>query len=261
MTPASPEPDTGVNYAANATIRWWRSRTYSVPNCTIRWCDLVASRHVAAHQLGCRDAVVASGGRVGHAGPSSPVTLGGAMTADIVIRGGTVVDGTGAPGRTADVAITDGVITEIGAGLDGQAGARGRRPHRLARLRRHPHPLRRPGLLGPVAHARRAGTASPRWSPATAASRSRPVRPEHRELLVRTLQHVEDMAPDTLFEGVPWDRLRDLPAVLRRDRSARHAPQLRLLRRPHRGAPLRDGRGRATSSAATDDDDPRDATA
>ena len=38
------------------------------------------------------------------------------MTADVVIRGGTVVDGTGAPGRLADVAITDGVITEIGAG-------------------------------------------------------------------------------------------------------------------------------------------------
>jgi N-acyl-D-amino-acid deacylase len=33
---------------------------------------------------------------------------------DLVIRGGTVVDGTGAPGRTADVAITDGVVTEVG---------------------------------------------------------------------------------------------------------------------------------------------------
>ena len=33
---------------------------------------------------------------------------------DLVIKGGTVVDGTGAPGRTADVAITDGVVTEVG---------------------------------------------------------------------------------------------------------------------------------------------------
>ncbi len=80
---------------------------------------------------------------------------------DLVIRGGTVIDGTGAEPRTADVAITDGVITEVG---------RGRR-HAPARtidadgllvtpgLRRHPRPLRRPGLLGrahdPVVVARR----------------------------------------------------------------------------------------------------------
>jgi N-acyl-D-amino-acid deacylase len=33
---------------------------------------------------------------------------------DLVIRGGTVVDGTGAPARTADVAISGGVVTEVG---------------------------------------------------------------------------------------------------------------------------------------------------
>ncbi len=37
---------------------------------------------------------------------------------DLVIRGGTVVDGTGAPARTADVAISGGVVTEVGA-VDG----------------------------------------------------------------------------------------------------------------------------------------------
>ena len=39
---------------------------------------------------------------------------------DLVIKGGTVVDGTGAPARTADVAITDGVVTEVGR-VDGAA--------------------------------------------------------------------------------------------------------------------------------------------
>jgi N-acyl-D-aspartate/D-glutamate deacylase len=37
------------------------------------------------------------------------------MGHDLVIRGGTVVDGTGAAARTADVAIDGGVITEVGA--------------------------------------------------------------------------------------------------------------------------------------------------
>ena len=42
------------------------------------------------------------------------------MSADIVIRGGTVIDGTGSPGQVADVAVTDGRISEIGTGLTGR---------------------------------------------------------------------------------------------------------------------------------------------
>ena len=62
---------------------------------------------------------------------------------DLVIKGGTVVDGTGAPARTADVAITDGVVTEVGA-VDGQGARDGRRRRRArhARLRRRAHALR-----------------------------------------------------------------------------------------------------------------------
>ena len=42
------------------------------------------------------------------------------MSADLVIKGGTVVDGTGAPGTRADVAITDGKVAAIGPDLDGE---------------------------------------------------------------------------------------------------------------------------------------------
>ena len=39
---------------------------------------------------------------------------------DILIKGGRVVDGTGSAAKNADVAIKDGIITEIGE-IDGQA--------------------------------------------------------------------------------------------------------------------------------------------
>ena len=42
------------------------------------------------------------------------------MATDLAIRGGTVVDGSGGVGRRADVAISGGVITEIGPDLRGE---------------------------------------------------------------------------------------------------------------------------------------------
>jgi N-acyl-D-aspartate/D-glutamate deacylase len=41
------------------------------------------------------------------------------MAHDLVIRGGTIVDGTGAPGQTGDVAIDGDMLTQVG----GRAGA------------------------------------------------------------------------------------------------------------------------------------------
>src|SRR5258708_38968509 len=42
------------------------------------------------------------------------------MPAGLVIRGGTVFDGSGAPGRLADVAIEGGVIGEVGPNVRGE---------------------------------------------------------------------------------------------------------------------------------------------
>ncbi len=135
------------------------------------------------------------------------------MSADVVIRGGTVVDGTGGAPRRADVAVTGGVITDVG---DRLAGAR--------ELDASGH-IVSPGFVDIHTHY----DAQVFWDPALTPScwhgvtsvvagncgfSIAPVRPQHRELLVRTLQHVEDMAPDTLFEGVPWDDFETFPQYL-----------------------------------------------
>ena len=73
---------------------------------------------------------------------------------DVVIRGGTIVDGTGAPAFNGDVAIDGDRIAQVG----GKAGPAQREvqadgPPGHPRLGRRPYPLRRPGHLGPGAGA------------------------------------------------------------------------------------------------------------
>ena len=71
-----------------------------------------------------------------------------------------------------------------------------------------------------------------------------PIRPDGVSLLARTLQHVEDMSFDTLAVGVPWDEFETFPQYLDAVERRGVVAQLRLLRRPHRGAAVRHGRGR-----------------
>jgi N-acyl-D-aspartate/D-glutamate deacylase len=126
---------------------------------------------------------------------------------DVVIRGGTVVDGTGTPGVAADVLVRDGTIAEIGAQVSRPAGARELDASGQAVT---------PGFVDIHTHY----DAQVFWDPSLTPSSYHgvtsviagncgfsiaPCHPEHRALLSRTLQHVEDMSLETLDAGVPWD--------------------------------------------------------
>jgi N-acyl-D-amino-acid deacylase len=135
------------------------------------------------------------------------------LDAELVIRGGTVVDGTGAPGRRADVAITAGRIAGVGDDL------RGRRQLDASGL------VVAPGFIDIHTHY----DAQVFWDPALTPSSYHgvtsvvagncgfsiaPVRTDGVELLARTLQHVEDMSFDTLAAGVPWHAFESFPQYL-----------------------------------------------
>jgi len=123
---------------------------------------------------------------------------------DLVIRGGTVLDGTGAPGRRADVAIQGERIEAIGPNL------RGRRELDAGGQ------VVAPGFIDIHTHY----DAQVFWDPALTPScfhgvttvvagncgfSIAPTRPTHRSVIARTLEKVEDMNVATLDAGIPWD--------------------------------------------------------
>ncbi|HEX9505930.1 MAG TPA: amidohydrolase family protein, partial [Acidimicrobiia bacterium] len=126
------------------------------------------------------------------------------MTNVLVIRGGTVIDGTGSPGVQADVAVADGRIAEIGSGLTGD--------HTLDAS----GCVVAPGFIDIHTHY----DAQVFWDPALTPScfhgvttvvagncgfSIAPTRPEHHDTIARTLENVEDMNVATLAAGIPWD--------------------------------------------------------
>ncbi len=101
-----------------------------------------------ARQL-CR-AVRHGGARAGRRHrPGQLASRASRMSYDLKIVNGTVIDGSGAEGVRGDVGIVDGRIVALGAAPDAAAQTiDATRAHRLPRLYRHPHPLRRPDHLG-----------------------------------------------------------------------------------------------------------------
>lgn len=124
---------------------------------------------------------------------------------ELLLTGATVVDGTGRPGRRADVAVADGRIVAVGEHLDVDATE-------VVDLNGL---VLTPGFIDPHTHYDaqvlwdRDLTPSS-WHGVTTVIMGNcgfgiaPTRPEHRDLILRTLENVEGMPLDALEAGLPW---------------------------------------------------------
>ena len=125
---------------------------------------------------------------------------------DLVIRNGTVVDGTGAPARPADVGILGDRVIALEPSLDGRArreiDAEGR--------------IVAPGFVDIHTHL----DAQFAWDPIGSSScwhgvtsvvmgncgvTFAPCRPEDRSYLAELMESVEDIPRDAILTGLPWD--------------------------------------------------------
>ncbi|TXL72355.1 amidohydrolase family protein [Vineibacter terrae] len=123
----------------------------------------------------------------------------------LIIRGGTVVDGTGAEPRIADVEIVDGRIASVGAASgrgDEEVDARGL--------------LVTPGFVDIHTHYDGQVTWSHQVTPSSAHGVTTalmgncgvgfaPCRPTERDMLIRLMEGVEDIPGVVLNEGLPWN--------------------------------------------------------
>ena len=123
---------------------------------------------------------------------------------DLVIRGGFVVDGTGAPGRQGDLAIAGGRIAEVGA-----VSGRGAREIDAGGL------VVAPGFIDPHTHY----DAQLTWDPSASCTSWHgvttivtgncgftlaPNRPDDRLTIMKMLEYVEGMSLEAMQKGIQW---------------------------------------------------------
>ncbi len=124
---------------------------------------------------------------------------------DLVIRGGTVVDGSGGPMIEADVAVSDGRITAVGpvseSGTE-EIDARGR--------------LVMPGFVDVHTHYDAQVTWANQITPSSCNGVTTvlmgncgvgfaPVRPDHHDMLIELMEGVEDIPEVVMSAGLPWN--------------------------------------------------------
>jgi hypothetical protein len=127
------------------------------------------------------------------------------MSYDLLIKNGTVVDGTGSPRRMADIAVRDGVIVEIGKIKDGAAKTIDADGLIVA-----------PGFVDPHTHY----DAQICWDPQITSSSWHgvtsvvmgncgvglaPCRPQAHDIAAHDLVNVEAIPYEVLKRGITWD--------------------------------------------------------
>lgn len=124
---------------------------------------------------------------------------------DLIIRGGTIHDGTGAPGRPGDVAVKDGRIAAVGA-VTGEADT----VIDAAGL------IVTPGFVDVHTHYDGQVTWESRLSPSSGHGVTTvvmgncgvgfaPCRPDQRDTLVKLMEGIEDIPEVVMVEGLPWN--------------------------------------------------------
>ncbi|HEY1741278.1 MAG TPA: amidohydrolase family protein, partial [Acidimicrobiia bacterium] len=127
------------------------------------------------------------------------------MAIDLLIKGGRVVDGTGAPGHTADIAVRDGLIVDVG-----------RVREHAARTIDADGALVTPGFVDIHTHYDGQATWDDRMLPSSAHGVTTvvagncgvgfaPVRAEDHDQLVELMEGVEDLPGTVLHEGLSWN--------------------------------------------------------
>lgn len=127
------------------------------------------------------------------------------MAFDLVIRGGSVIDGTGAPARTADVAVADGMIVEVGR-VEGRSHSQIDADGALVA----------PGFVDIHTHYDGQVTWEDRLQPSSTLGVTTvvmgncgvgfaPVRTSDHAQLIELMEGVEDLPGTVLHEGLAWD--------------------------------------------------------
>ena len=128
------------------------------------------------------------------------------MEYDLIISGGTVIDGTGAEGKRADIAVSNGRIARIG---DLSADS-------AAQTIDATNKVVTPGFVDLHTHL----DAQVGWDPLMSSSSYHgvttamigncgvtfaPCSPKNRRYLAELMESVEDIAADAIMDGLPWD--------------------------------------------------------